>query len=64
MATLKELEEIRYNYLSKNWEYERCYYTDFNYQVLKNCIYRKSHKFSDRTFNDVTLMLDTETSKP
>ena len=64
METIRELSEIRRNYLAKNWSYARCFYTDFNYKILENCIYRKSHKFNDRTYNDITIMIDTETSKP
>lgn len=61
--TLKELAEIRENYLLKHWEYKRVYYTDFEYFILENCIFRKSNKFKDVTFNDITIMIDTETSK-
>lgn len=63
--TLKELIAVRSRYLSKFWEYERTYYKDFDYSVLDNCIYRKSMKGKkEDTFNDITLMIDTETSKP
>ena len=64
METIRELTEIRSNYLSKDWQYERCYYNDFNYKILENCIYRKSHKYANTTYNDITIMIDTETSKP
>lgn len=62
--TIKELAEIRENYLLKHWKYDRYFYTDFNYKILENCIYYKSQKFKDTTFNDITIMIDTETSKP
>lgn len=61
--TLKGLAEIRQNYLIKNWNYERCYYTDFNYEILKNAIDHKSKKKDGKTYNDITIMADTETSK-
>ena len=62
--TLEALSNIRFEYLSKNWNYERCYYTDFNYLILKNCIYRKTKRYNKYSFNDITIMIDTETSKP
>ena len=62
--TLKGLSEIRQNYLSKNWIYERTYYKDFNYSVLKNTIWHKSRTKDKKTYNDITIMCDTETSKP
>lgn len=62
--TIKGLAEVRQNYLIKHWTYGRWFYKDFNYKILENCIYRKSHKFSNTTFNDITIMIDTETSKP
>jgi hypothetical protein len=61
--TLKGLAEIRSNYLIHNWTYERCYYKDFNYEILKNAIWHKSKKKDGKTFNDITIMADTETSK-
>ena len=62
--TLTELAEIRQNYLLKHWDYQCVYWDKFNYKILENCIYRKSHKFSNTTYNDITIMIDTETSKP
>ena len=61
--TLKELEQVRHRYLSKYWQYERSYWSDFDYSVLNNCIYRKSFKRKNHTYNDITIMIDTETSK-
>ena len=62
--TLIELAEIRENYLLKHWDYQCVYWDKFSYKILENCIYRKSHKFSNTTYNDITIMIDTETSKP
>lgn len=62
--TIEALSNIRFEYISKNWNYERCYYTDFNYLILKNCIYRKTKRYNKYSFNDITIMIDTETSKP
>ena len=57
METIRELSEIRRNYLSQYWEYERSYYSDFMYSILDNCIYRKSKKFSNKTYNDIKIPL-------
>lgn len=61
--TLQGLSEIRQKYLIENWEYQCIYYTDFNYKILENCIYKKSHKWAKTSYNDITIMIDTETSK-
>lgn len=63
MGSLKLLEIIRSDYIRNNWEYKMCYWSDFNYKILQNCIYRKYNSFNTSTYNDITIMLDTETSK-
>lgn len=61
--TLKGLAEVRSNYLIHNWNYTRCQYKDFNYDILANAIWHKSKRKDGKTYNDITIMADTETSK-
>lgn len=63
MGSLKLLESNRSNYLRNNWKYKVYYWSDFNYKILQNCIYRKYNNWNTDTFNDITIMLDSETSK-
>lgn len=58
------LADIRQQYLINCWQYQRLYWEEFNYSILENCIYKKSHKKAIKTYNDITIMIDTETSKP
>lgn len=53
----------RYEYLKKAWVYSICYWNEFNYKILENCMYRKYNRWNESTCNDITIMLDTETSK-
>lgn len=53
----------RRDYIAANWQYKMCYWNEFNYSILQNCIYRKYNSYNTATCNDITLMLDTETSK-
>ena len=58
------LQEInRANYLKDNWHYSRFFYKDFNYNILQNAIVRKFNSWGNETYNDLTMMIDTETSK-
>lgn len=61
--SLTLLESNRASYLEDNWQYKRYYYSDFNYRILQNCIVRKYNSWSRDTYNDITIMIDTETSK-
>lgn len=63
MGSLKLLESIRSDYIRNNWDYKMCYWSEFNYAILQNCIYRKYNSYNTSTYNDITIMLDTETSK-
>ena len=63
MGSLQLLESNRSDYLRKNWKYKLCYWSDFNYKILNNCIYRKYNNWNTDTYNDITIMLDSETSK-
>ena len=58
------LQEInRANYLKDNWHYKRYFFKDFNYSILENTIVRKFNSWGNETYNDITMMIDTETSK-
>lgn len=58
------LQEInRANYLKDNWHYKRYFFKDFNYNILQNAIVRKFNSWGNETYNDLTMMIDTETSK-
>lgn len=58
------LQEInRANYLKDNWHYKRYFFKDFNYSILENTIVRKFNSWCNETYNDITMMIDTETSK-
>lgn len=58
------LADTRQQYLINCWEYNRYFWDEFNYSILENCIVKKSHKKAIKTYNDITIMVDTETSKP
>ena len=61
---MNNLEEItRSEYITKEWIYQRKHYKDFNYKFLQNAIVRKCRKWGDDTYNDITIMVDTESSK-
>ena len=53
----------RYEYLASNWNYIMCYWSEFDYRILQNCTCRKYNSWNTSTCNDITIMLDTETSK-
>lgn len=63
MGSLKLLECNRHDYLAENWEYKVYYWNEFNYSILENCICRKYNTYNTDTCNDITIMVDTETSK-
>ena len=63
MGSLKLLECNRHDYLAENWEYKIYYWNEFNYKILNNCIFRKYNSYNTDTCNDITITLDTETSK-
>lgn len=63
MESIRLLECNRHDYLAANWDYKMCHWSEFNYEILKNCIYRKYNNWNTSTCNDITIMLDTESSK-
>ena len=60
---LNLLEFNRSSYLKDNWNYKRYFFKDFNYNILENTIVRKFNHYGKETYNDITMMIDTETSK-
>ena len=63
MGSLKLLESNRSEYLRNNWDYKFYHYTEFDYRILQNCISRKYNSYNTDSYNDITIMFDTETSK-
>lgn len=62
--TRKELFNIRKDFLSRYYPYEMVHWSDFDYKVLKNIMYRKrAGRGNNNTYNEVIIMADTETSK-
>ena len=64
MDDLNFLDELtRSDYIIKNWKYQRVHYKSFNYKFLQNTIVKKCRKWGDDFYNDITIMVDTESSK-
>ena len=62
--TLKELATVRRKYLDIHFPYQMLKWTDFDYKVLDNILYRRRPGRGDNeSVNDVFIMCDTETSK-
>ena len=61
--SLNLLEINRSSYLRDNWTYKRYFFKDFNYNILQNALVRKFNFWGNETYNDITMMIDTETSK-
>lgn len=62
--TLKELYTIRRTWLDNNVPYKLLHWSEFDYSILKNILYRKkAGRGSNNTYNEVIIMIDTETSK-
>lgn len=61
---IKELEQVRLNYLNNNYPYKMVYWGLFNFKILSNIMYRKKvGRGKTGTYNDCIIMGDTETSK-
>lgn len=59
-----ELYLLREDYIHRYIEYQFVHHSKFNYEVLDNIMYiRRSGKGNNKTYNDVLIMADTETSK-
>lgn len=62
--TRHELYKIRENWLKKNLKYKMSYWSDYDYSILSNILYKcRSGRGINNTFNDCIIMADTETSK-
>ena len=62
--TLKELSNIRKNYILTHFPYRMCEWSTFNYGILGNILYRRrSGRGQNTTYNEAIIMADTETSK-
>ena len=62
--TLKELEQVRRGWLDRNVPYKLLHWTEFDFDILQNIIYRNRPGRTDgETYNDAIIMADTETSK-
>lgn len=60
-----DLETVRSGWIRRHWSYKMLYWTDFDYTILKNVLYKKkTGKGRSGTYNDCIMMADTETSKP
>lgn len=61
---LSELATVRRNYLLEHWEYGMFLWSDFDFSILDNIIYKKrAGRGSNGSYNDCIIMADTETSK-
>ena len=59
-----ELYLLKEDYISRFVPYKFCHYSEFNFDVLDNIMYiRRSGRGNKKTYNDVFIMADTETSK-
>lgn len=62
--TREELYDIRKGTFAKAVKYSRIHYKKFDYSILSSIMYvKKGFGENAKTFNDVIIMLDTETSK-
>lgn len=62
-VTLAELEEQKRLYFS-TIKYRMCEYRTFDYSILSNILYlRRPGRSNSKTYNDIIIMADTETSK-
>lgn len=64
-TTQKQLFALREDWLARNYEYQFCHHTEFNYSILDNIMYvtRSGNTKKKITYNNCIIMCDTETSK-
>ena len=64
-TTQKQLWLLRQDYLIRNYEYQFCHHTEFNFKILDNIMYitRSGNTKQRKTYNNCIIMCDTETSK-
>ena len=59
-----DLYLLRQDYLSKYLPYQRVHYSEFNYEILNNIMYKvRSGRGQHKSYNDCFIMADTETSR-
>lgn len=60
-----ELIKLKRQFISKYIPYQLTYYSEFDYDILGNTIlyFKKAGRGDTVTYNDVIIMMDTETSK-
>lgn len=59
-----ELATVRKKWLESHWSYKLVHWSDFNYNILSNIMYKhRAGRGSNKTYNDCLIMADTETSK-
>lgn len=65
MASYRELKEQALEYIKAHLPYERCYWDKFDYSILKMIVptHRKRKMREAKSYSDIYMMLDTETSK-
>lgn len=60
----KDLYLLREDYLHRSLVYRMCHYSEFNYNILNNVMYKvQTGRGQHKRFNDVLIMADTETSR-
>ena len=63
---MRDIDKIKQYYKNKiqSYEYQFCHYKKFDYSILKYIFYKsKGGSGTYTTYNDVIIMIDTETSK-
>ena len=65
MKRIADIEREKREYLNKYCPYQLTFWKDFDYSILEHLTThkRRGYKKDDRTYNDVIIMADTETSK-
>lgn len=63
--TRQELYLLREDYLQRNYTYQYVHHSNFNYDILANImtINKSGKQKSKKSYNDVIIMCDTETSR-
>ena len=64
-VTIKQLYDIKKNYIEKYQPYHMRYWSEFDYDLLTDNIlyHKKAGRGTNQTYNDIIIMCDTETSK-
>lgn len=62
---IKKLKKEREKYFTFYWDYKRCYWKNFPFDIFEKISYIYKNGMTDdkRSYNDVIVMFDTETSK-